>query len=186
MLEPLPDEAQGATPSASQKVSQGWSGAAARCKLELSLRCCYAMMRRKVVLNPKDSIGLLIFNTVTKHCKHCLAISSDKLTLSCVLQAESQGQGDSQLQNCQLVFDLAPITAQTILDMKNLLQGEATACLALIKRYVGANACDPLQMPRTILSFSPTSSHPIPSRPTSSHRRWATAAHSSVLARQVG
>lgn len=73
MLAPILEQASPAPRNATQSSTQakrstqravGWKGGPAKSKMELCLRSAYAMMKRKVISAPKDSVGVLIFNTV--------------------------------------------------------------------------------------------------------------------------
>ncbi|KAK4703670.1 ATP-dependent DNA helicase 2 subunit 1, partial [Phenoliferia sp. Uapishka_3] len=98
MLSPILGEDTASPPAATQAAA-AWKGQAARSKMEIVLRAAYAMMKRKVISAPKDSVGILIYNT-----------------------AASQSIGESNLRNAQLLTDLAPPTALSIQALKALLQ----------------------------------------------------------------
>lgn len=127
--------------------TQGSKGKHPRSKLEVCLRCAYAMMKRKVISAPKDSVGIVVFNTVSLRVLVGLVGRGRKL--GCVdaalvagwsklgaradllpsLQAESQAVEDTQLKNCQLVQDLLIPTAKSIKALRDLLEGAFPAPL---------------------------------------------------------
>jgi hypothetical protein len=68
------DSLKSAPGALSQSTQLGWKGRDdgppkdAQSKLELALRAALAMMKRKVISNPKDLFGIIIFNTVSLQC----------------------------------------------------------------------------------------------------------------------
>ncbi|KAM0754970.1 Ku DNA-binding complex, Ku70 subunit [Meredithblackwellia eburnea MCA 4105] len=99
---PAPTQPSATQPTATQpsatQTQVGWKGKPARSKMELCLRSAFAMMKRKVFSAPKDSVGIVIFNT-----------------------AEEKGSGDSVTKNCYYLLDLAQPDADNIRKMKDLL-----------------------------------------------------------------
>lgn len=106
----------------------GWKGAPARSKLELSLRCAWAMMRRKVISAPKDSIGVVIFNTVS--CFNPHGPGKRQVTELCSVSLPSQEEstvsrlGHSGAHHTQQPVPLAQINAKMIKDLQKILRGE--------------------------------------------------------------
>jgi len=105
----------------------GWKGGPATSKMELSLRCAWAVMRKKVISAPKDLIGVLIFNTVSGTRvgwmvgRFVLSWSGSRW------QEESTKSGHGTIRNSQLAFDLTQVNAKMILDLHDLLKGEFVA-----------------------------------------------------------
>ncbi|KAL8286530.1 hypothetical protein RQP46_004547 [Phenoliferia psychrophenolica] len=87
-----------ATTQAAIDSRYGWTNKPATSKLEVCLRAAYAMMRRKVIGAPKDSIGIIIYNT-----------------------AETKGVSDTKSNNCYLLQDLLQPDAKNIRDLKTLI-----------------------------------------------------------------
>ncbi|ORY89587.1 SPOC like C-terminal domain-containing protein [Leucosporidium creatinivorum] len=92
------DSLKSAPGAPSQSSQLGWKGKDAQSKMELALRAALAVMKRKVISNPKDLVGIIIFNT-----------------------KESE-KGSSQGKHCQIVLDLQKITATSIRDLKTKLE----------------------------------------------------------------
>lgn len=124
------------------RSTQGAKATHARSKLEVCLRCAYAMMKRKVISAPRDSIGIVVFNTVSL-CSlweysgktmgsgvrgegarwDGLEQLGRELTTAFSVQAETQVVEDTTIKNCLLVKDLQVATAESIKAMRDLLAG---------------------------------------------------------------
>ncbi|KAI5476030.1 ATP-dependent DNA helicase 2 subunit 1 [Pseudohyphozyma bogoriensis] len=76
---------------------KGWTSPP-KSKMEAALRAVYAVCKKKIISSPKDSIGVLVWNTT-----------------------ETKGSGDTSTKHCFLLQDLAQPTAQSIKTLKTLL-----------------------------------------------------------------
>ncbi|SGY13545.1 BQ5605_C010g05891 [Microbotryum silenes-dioicae] len=102
MLEPLvPASTDQPPPSTQTREKLGWKDKPdATTKLQACLRSAYAMMRRKAQSAPRDCIGIMIFNTA---------------------KTEGVKGGNGAKKHCQIVQDLALVTAESLVKFKDLL-----------------------------------------------------------------
>jgi ATP-dependent DNA helicase 2 subunit 1 len=59
-----PDAPESTVPDTTQRTKLNWIGRPAKSKLELTLRCALALMRRKIISAPKDKVAIVLYNTV--------------------------------------------------------------------------------------------------------------------------
>ncbi|SCV69904.1 BQ2448_1298 [Microbotryum intermedium] len=102
MLEPFtPSSTDQPPPSTQTREKLGWKDKPdATTKLQACLRSAYAMMRRKAQSAPRDRIGIMIFNTA---------------------KTEGVKGGSNAKKHCQIVQDLALVTAESLVKFKDLL-----------------------------------------------------------------
>lgn len=90
----------------SQTAQLGWKGREgaigkdAQSKMELALRAALAMMKRKVISNPKDLVGIVVFNTVSWRC--CRRSEGELIHRSCFA-----GAIDRRERRVEALYDCA-------------------------------------------------------------------------------
>lgn len=101
------------------------------CKLVEALKVVHQLMRKKIISNPRDRIGVMIYNTVWAHLLFFFILSIIERggrMLRRWLFYFSQEQGSktdrNQWKSCQFLNDLSDIDAPAIKNLKNLIQSE--------------------------------------------------------------
>ena len=52
-------------PDTAQRTKLNWIGRPAKSKMELTLRCALALMRRKIISAPRDKVAVVVYNFVS-------------------------------------------------------------------------------------------------------------------------
>lgn len=81
-----------------------------------ALKCAYHLMQQRIISNPNDMIGVLLYGT-----------QSSKF-----YEEEGESRGDLSYPHCYLFTDLDIPSAQEVKDLRALAQGEAEARQVLI------------------------------------------------------
>ncbi|CAH7670581.1 hypothetical protein BY996DRAFT_4599341, partial [Phakopsora pachyrhizi] len=82
-----------------RKTKDDNSGVGGYCKLLEVIKVCYELLKKKIVCNPKDRVGIMIFNTET-----------------------GSKTGLNVWNNCKFINDLNGINAASIKTLRNLVQ----------------------------------------------------------------